>query len=91
MADATALAELAILSTNGEGERPAGDAMEVGRMKSSRFMASMVTGGVCRRVDFRNCAMPLGAEVDEVALVDCFLRLAFLMALSVQSSDTRHN
>jgi len=48
MADATALAELAIFSPNGEGERPAGEAMEVGRMKSSRFIGSIDTaGGVC--------------------------------------------
>jgi len=81
MADATALAELVSLSANGDGERPAGEAMEVGRMKSSRFMASTVMGGVRWRatssVDFRSCAIPLGAEVNEaaVALVGCFRRL----------------
>ena len=42
MAAATALAEAANFSPSGEGERPAGDAMEVGRMKSSRFMGSLV-------------------------------------------------
>jgi hypothetical protein len=53
MADAMALAELATFSPNDEGERPAGEAMEVGRMKSSRFMGSMVVvmEGVCWSVD----------------------------------------
>lgn len=53
--------------------------MEVGRMKSSRFMGSMVAvGGVCwwtaSSVVLRSCAMPLGAGTDEGALVGCFLR-----------------
>lgn len=82
IADATALAELAIFSPSGEGERPAGEAMEVGRMKSSRFMGSMAVvvavGGVCWWTAssdvLRSCAMPLGAGADEGALVGGFLR-----------------
>src|ERR1700712_3601565 len=40
MADATAFLEFIIFSPDGEGERPAGDAIEVGTRKSSRFMGS---------------------------------------------------
>jgi len=62
--------------------------MEVGRMKSSRFMGSLLAvdavGGVCwaaiSSVAFRSCAMPLGAEVDEGALVGCFLRRLAIFA-----------
>ena len=47
------VAELAIFSPDGEGDSPAGVPMDVGRMKSSRFMVSlfaMIVGGCEFRV-----------------------------------------
>ena len=89
MAEATALVELATFSPSGDGERPAGEAMEVGRMKSSRFMGSMATmveagwRGVTS-ADWRSWAMPLG--FDEGAVVGCFLRsLAFWFGSSAHT------
>ena len=58
-----------------EGDAPAGDAIEVGNMKSSMFMASE-SGVFERSTVSRSMAMPEGA------LVDC--RLALRMRLSVQ-------
>jgi hypothetical protein len=86
MADAKALAEFAMISPNGDGERPAGEAIEVGRMKSSRFMGSLVDTAGCwvSSFDFRNCAMPLGTEVEEGALVGCFFRRLVFLAGSAQ-------
>jgi hypothetical protein len=40
IADATAFAECAIFSVDGDGDRPAGVPIEVGIMKSSRFIGS---------------------------------------------------
>ena len=83
MADATAFAEFAIFSPDGDGERPAGVPIEVESIKSSRFIGSLlfviIVGGwefefaSCWSDAFLNCAMPLGAL--EGALVAC---LSFL-------------
>lgn len=83
MAEAAAFPELPIFSPDGEGDRPAGEAIEVGRIKSSRFMGSLfaviIGAEVCwlaaSSLDLRNCAMPLGAEVAEGALVGFLLSI----------------
>lgn len=46
----------------GEAERPAGDAMELGKIKSSMFMASG-SKGFDRSIDCRSFAMPEGLLV----------------------------
>jgi hypothetical protein len=65
------VAELAIFSPDGEGERPEGVPIEVGRMKSSRFIVSLfatMVGGWGKSEltwlsdAFLSCAIPLGAE-----------------------------
>lgn len=50
----------------GAGLMPAGEAMEVGTRKSSRFMGSAFCSAE-RSIDLRSCAMPLGAEVGAFA------------------------
>lgn len=65
-----ALWELAIFSPDGDGDRPAGEAIDVGVMKSSKFMGSGATCNVLlagdwatfASLDFLNWAIPLGTE-----------------------------
>jgi hypothetical protein len=42
---------------------PAGEAMDVGTRKSSRFIGSAFCSAE-RSIDLRSCAMPLGAGAD---------------------------
>ena len=58
------MAEALIVEESGgeEGDRPAGDAIEVGNMKSSMFMASG-SGVFDRSTDSRSFAIPEGALV----------------------------
>lgn len=62
MAGAVAV-EGPFVSFDGDEDSPAGDPMEEGKMKSSRFMASACCVCSCWSMDCLNCAMPLGADV----------------------------
>lgn len=63
MPGAVAVADsMSAIVLEGVGEIPAGVPIEVGTMKSSRFMASSVCVGlIVWSEDCRSCAMPLGA------------------------------
>ena len=64
IADAVTLDELGTVSRAGDGDRPAGDAMLEGKMRSSRFMESGGGSTLFWSTEFLNCAMPLGAPLD---------------------------
>lgn len=51
------------ISGIGAGLMPAGEAIEVGTRKSSRFIGSAFCSAE-RSTDLRSCAIPLGADVD---------------------------
>ena len=77
---------LAILSADGDGEMPAGDATDDGNMKSSRFIGSDWRCDLFSwfaSTDFRSCAMPLGA-------LDAFLLLVVRARLAHAHQYRRH-
>jgi hypothetical protein len=78
---AEAALELGIFSPDGTGERPAGEAIEVGRIKSSRFIGSLLVvtmagAGICcveaPSLNLRSRAMPLGPTLGAGELVGIF-------------------
>ena len=85
-------------SAEGEGESPAGVPIEVGRMKSSMFIESlllfvvMAGGRRWEAVDwseaFLSCAMPLGAM--EGALVACGFALQWQIPVSMLEWNELH-
>ena len=81
MAGAAALEE-AGRSFDGDGDSPAGEATDEENIKSSKFMASDwdCCACVCRSIDFRSCAMPLGA-LDTLGAFKVFGALGALVEL----------
>ena len=77
MAEAVVPLELGIFSPDGKGERPAGEAIEVGRMKSSRFIGSLWEVRMVASLEFRSRAMPLGPAFDAEEFVGILLSRLF--------------
>lgn len=64
---------LAIRSADGEGEMPAGEPTDCGKMKSSMFIDSdgvPASGALPPSIDFRSWAMPLGAGLLGAGVLD---------------------
>ena len=86
MAEAVVPLEVGIFSPDGKGERPAGEAIEVGRMKSSRFIGSLLEvtmEGVAAccvaapSLEYRSRAMPLGPAFGAEEFVGILLSSLF--------------